>query len=367
MLARLAGLRVAAGFFSRALATTIKFDISRPRFTFTAEPPTSTIFSHARTAAKLLELQCQIGKLQHDASASATRCLAPVILSIASKCAKFGDSALIELPCNAAISDAIGESPLKLSMLGSPPDWSIDVTHIVRAATPRTSLISLQSVNVATGAARPPNFFSSLLLQLRAQNPGRRTTLVVDDTYYANSGAAPCDTMADDDIVFVSDVGATIGAPDTCCVVRGSDPALHVAAHDCALQPSSAAVVDKLSSPAAVSNFLLPNSTIFSEWMHGEAERLRWNTASASSPFACSLVSLAPGVTMDARRFYSELERRGATRVGRGSEWSLDDCSFMVAWGHVESDVLRHGLQAVSSALDVWASMDSELGLRSIY
>jgi hypothetical protein len=369
MLARPASLLVAAGFFSRALAvTTIKFDISRPRFTFPAEPRTPASFSPACTATKLLELQCRYGRLQRGLPAAAARCLAPVILSIASKCAKFGDSALIELPCNSVIADAIAESPLQLSTLGSPPDWSIDAAQIVRTATPRTSLIALQSVNVATGYTRPPKFFSSLLLQLHANIPGRRTILLVDDTYYVKRDAAPCDTVADAAIVFVADAGATIGAPDICCVVSGSDSALYAAAHDSALQPSSAAVVDKLSAPAAAaSNILLKNAALFSEWMHRETERLRWSTTSTNSPLACSLVSLAPGVALDARRFYSELERRGATRVGRGSEWSVDDSSFIVAWGHVDSDVLKHGLQAVSSALDVWASTDSDLGLRSIY
>jgi hypothetical protein len=67
--------------------------------------------------------------------------------------------------------------------------------------------------------------------------------LLVDHSYSAQSdswagGAATSDTMA-----WVADLGAVMGVPDRCCIIRGGVSALHAAAADHALQPSSAAKI----------------------------------------------------------------------------------------------------------------------------
>jgi hypothetical protein len=351
-------------------ATTIKYDLSRPRL---AAPPLISqapgTCSHDSVASKLLALNQRHGRsLPASAAASCFRSFAPVIQSIASKCAKVGDSAVVEVPCASGIVDGIADVPLKLHMLGTPPHWRLDTDHIVQAVTPRTSLIVLQSVNIATGAARPAAFFSTLSQQLRAHIPDRRVTLLVNDTHFLQSYSSPCIDNVADNITFIADMGAPFGAPDNCCIMRGSDTALHAAARESPLQPHCAALIDAISSPAARSSEdLRRNVILFRAWMQRESERLRWNDRDFVGDCTHCLVSLAPGIELDPRRFYSELERRGSARVGRGSEWSVDDSSFMVVLSHVDADVLQHGLQAVSSALDVWASSGSSFGLSTIY
>ncbi len=273
---------------------------------------------------------------------------------------------MVELPCRSYIVDAIAESSLKLSFLGRVTDCTVEAKHIVQASATRASLIVLQSANVATGIVRPPTFFSSILLDLRAHVPNRRFMLVVDDTCSSHARASTCDPEIDDSLAVVTDVGSTIGAPDTCCIIRGQDPFLHSAARDFPLQPGSAAAVTG-RLPSSTQHVSEQNLALFRSWMQQEAQRLRWHGGGLTKNIAYSLVSIAPGVEINSSRFYSELERRGATRVGRGSEWSLEDTSFMVFWGHVDNSVLKSGLLAISSALDVWASTDSDLGLRTLY
>ena len=347
----------------------IKCDLSRPRHAAAlASPPAPGSFSHDSAALKLTALNQLRGRsLPSSALTSCPRSLTPIIQFIASECASVGDAAIVELPCPADVTDAIAALPFKLHMLGSAPDWCVDLNCIVQAATRRTSLIALQSVNLATGVARPAAFFAALTQQLHAHNPNRRVTLLVNDTFFAESNLSPVADFAEN-IVFLADLGAQLGAPDHCCIVRGGDAALHAAARNCPLLPASVPVIDRLSSSAACSStVIVRNLALFRAWMQGERQRLRWHDPGPSRSSTHCLVSLAPGVEMDPRRFYSELERRGGTRVGRGSEWSIDDCSFMVVLSHVDADVLQHGLQAISSALDVWASHGSSLGLSSIY
>lgn len=347
-------------------ASNIKYDLSRPHL---ACSPTSSLAPVDGLASRLLSLNQLHGRmLPTSTAASCFSSLAPVIKFIANRCIEAGDSAVVELPCASQVVDAISDFPFKFHMLGTGPRWQVEADHIVQAATSRTSLIVLQSVNMATGVARPAAFFSSLSHQLRSQNPQRRITLLVDDTYFAQSHGLPCSDFPSENATFLSDMGAPFGAPDSCCIMRGGDVALHAAALDCPLQPNCAAVVDMISSPAVrSSDNLRRNMVLFRAWMQRESERLRWNDRDSSGNCSHCLVSLAPGIELDPRRFYSELERRGGARVGRGSEWSLDDSSFMLVLSHVDADLLQHGLQAVSSALDVWASRGSSLGLSSIY
>lgn len=368
MLQRPLGLLHAATFFARSFASpVIKFDLSRPNVGPDARPPSSTDFSHAATAAQLIDLHQHSGlPLPPTTPVSCSHSLSPIIRAIASRCKTSGDSAVIEVPCRSYIVDAIAESSLKLSFLGRDADCTVDAKHIVHASASRASLIVLQSVNVATGIARPPSFFSSLLFDLRAHIPNRRFMLVVDDSCSSHAHASTCDPVIDDSLAVVTDVGSTIGNPDTCCIIRGQDPFLHSAARDFPLQPSSAAAVTA-RLPSQAQHVLQQNSTLFRSWMQQEAQRLRWHGDGPTKNVAYSLVSIAPGVEINSSRFYSELERRGATRVCRGSEWSLEDTSFMVFWGHVDNNVLKSGLLAISSALDVWATTDSDLGLRTLY
>jgi hypothetical protein len=295
--------------------------------------------------------------------------MSPLLKSIASTRLKLGDSAVIELPCATEILDSISEFPYKISLLGTAPHWHTDVSDILKAATPRTSLIALRSVNLASGAVRPPDFFSSLLRALHSQNPSRKTMIVVDDTHVSPSAYFSRET--DSNVAFFCDLGASLGAPHLCCAILTSDASMHADARNFPLQTSCAAVIDRLTSSAAVApNISKENAVLFRAWMQREGSRLVCSPphAHAHAAYPRCLVSLAPGVEMDPRRFYSELERRGATRVGRGSEWCVSDSSFMVEWGHVSSAALNSGLHAISCALDVWASSsDSSLGLSSIY
>ena len=374
MLAQPPVLRAGTALYCRAFAaTTIKCDLSRPHFPPTLSAPPIN-FSHAATASKILALQPFLQQQAHAAAptlpVSFARSLPSMVKSIAAKCSLHGPAAVVELPCSSEITDAIADSPLKMLTLGAGPDWHVSAGSIAQAATSRTSLIVLQSVNAATGLARAPTFFSSLLSELDSLHPSRRMLLLVDHSHSALSdswagGAAISDTMAS-----MADLGAAIGAPDRCCVIRGGGSALHAAIADHPLQPSSAAVLERLSSaPAAAGapNVLQQNAAVFRAWMQRECSRLRWNDPGLTGRFAHCLVSIAPGLELDCRRFYSELERRGGTRVGRGSEWSVDDSNFRIVLGHVDNDTLKHGLQAISSALDVWASSSSNLGLSSIY
>jgi hypothetical protein len=355
------------GVSSRAFAS-IKFDLSHYHFSppQPLQPPAN--FSHSSAASKLFALyQPCANPLATNTAVSFTPTMSPLIKSIASTRLKLGDSAVVELPCAAEIVDTIAEFPYKLSTLGHAPHWSIDISDILKAATPRTSLIVLRSLNPASGALRSPDFFSSLLSALQSQNPSRKTMIVVDDTHLPPPAFFARET--DINVAFLSDFGASLGAPRLCCAIRCSDAAIHAVARGFPLQASCAPIIDRLSSPEAIApNFSTANAALFRAWMQREATRLVCSPPHAHAAYARCLVSLAPGVEIDPRRFYSELERRGFTRVGRGSDWCLDDSSFMVEWGHLSSEALDSGLQAISSALDVWASTsDSSLGLSSIY
>jgi hypothetical protein len=355
------------GVSSRAFAS-IKFDLSHHHFSppQPLQPPAN--FSHSSAASKLSALFQPCGNSQAaNADVSFTPTLSPLIKSIASARLKLGDSAVIELPCAAEIVDSIAEFPYKITTLGNAPYWSIDASDILKAATPRTSLIALRSVNPASGAVRAPDFFSSLLRALQLQNPSRKTMIVVDDTHLPPP--AFFSRKTDTNIAFFSDLGAPLGAPHLCCALRCPDAPIHAEARGFPLQPSCAAFIDRLSSSEAIAPAISPaNAALFRAWLQRETSRLVCTPPPAHAAYARCIVSLAPGVEMDPRRFYSELERRGCTRVGRGSEWCVDDSSFMVQWGHLSGDALNSGLQAISSALDVWASAsESSLGLSSIY
>lgn len=368
MLKRPSCFRDAAAFCLRGFAApAIKFDLSRPHVGSVARLDSSVNFSREVAASQLVELHQHSGlPLPPTTPVSISHSLSPIIRAIASRCRTSGESAVIELPCRSYIVDAIAESSLKLSFLGRDTACAVDSRHIVQAFESRASLIVLQSVNVATGVERPPSFFSSLLLDLRAHVPDRRFMLLVDDTFSSHGRALTSDPVIDDRLAVVTDVGSSIGAPDTCCIIRGQDPFLHTLARDFPLQPGSAAAMTG-RLPSQAQHVLEQNSALFRSWMDQEAQRLRWHGGGLTKQFAYSLVSIAPGVEINSSRFYSELERRGATRVSRGCEWSLEDTSFMVFWGHVDHSVLKSGLLAISSALDVWASTDSDLGLRTVY
>ena len=380
MLHQPTSLRTGIGACRRLFAATaIKFDLSRPNFPPSASPSAApSNFSHAATASKILAMQLQHQQQRQRVQASAqavpvsfAHSLPPVIEAIASKCSQRGDAAVIELPCSSDIFDAIAQSPLKISTLGAGPDWHVgsSVRHVAQAAAGRTSLIVLQSVNAATGMARPANFFASLLRELDLLRPSRPPLLLVDDSYSAHCDAWADDSAGRDNVAFVADMGAAMGAPGRCCIIRGQDPVLHSAAVNHPLQPSSLAVLDRrFAVPSAASTDLLrKNTAMFRAWMQRESGRLCWSDTGLTSSCAPVFVSIAPGVELDSRRFYAELERRGSTRVGRGSEWAVDDSSFRIILGNVDTDVLQQGLQAISTALDIWASTDSNLGLGTIY
>jgi hypothetical protein len=364
MLSRRAIVLLTFAVSSRPFST-IKFDLSHRHFS-APQPPAA--FSHSKTASKLSSLyQPCINSHVARSAVSFTRSLSPIIKSIASNRFKPGNAALIELPCAPAILNSITEFEYKLSIVGTAPHWSVDASDILKAAGPSTSLIALRTVNPANGAVRSPDFFASLLRALQLQNPSRQTMIIVDDTFLAPSVYFSRD--GDSNIAFIADIGASIGAPDHCCAVLSPDSTIHHEAQGHPLQASCASIVDRLSSSASrVNAVLLPNTAVFHTWIQRESSRLICSAPPSLAGFSRCLVSLAPGIELDPRRFYSELERRGCTRVGRGSEWCVDDSSFMVEWGHVSSDTLHSGLQAISSALDVWATTnDSSLGLSSIY
>jgi hypothetical protein len=139
--------------------------------------------------------------------------------------------------------------------------------------------------------------------------------LLVDDSYFVKSGSVADVADVHENIAVVTDVGAALGSPCCCCLVRSRDTALHSAAIDYPLQPLSAAVLHHLSSPSPHQQDVLNrNSALFRAWIHGEAERLRWNDPGSNCYFSRSMVSIAPGVELESRRFYSELERRGSKR-----------------------------------------------------
>jgi hypothetical protein len=253
-------------------------------------------------------------------------------------------------------------------MIGSSPDWSINIGDIVQATSNRTSLIALQSVNAATGFVRPPQFFTSLLRELQSLKLNRGLMVLIDDSFYEKAAATLCDSICDGNVAIVADLGAAVGAADRLCVVRGNLSALHSTSLHHPLKPDCIDIIESLRHlPLRVSSDVFQNMTIFREWMLRESSRLVWRDSRPNECYPHCFVSISPDIEIDTRRFYSELERRGKTKVSRGSQWSVDDCNFKVAIHHVDPNVLKNGLLAISSSLDVWSSTPSNLGLSSIY